>query len=84
LISDGKGAVTCVSEGLWKECGLHPKFFDYTLNSQPPLTVDDVFFGKLSLKDFRQAVQYPQGLEYKINSSAVFNQVNLEQLSHEE
>lgn len=48
LISDVKGTVTCVSEGLWKECGIHSSFFDCVNNTQPSIKLDDIFLGSLS------------------------------------
>ena len=30
LLTDTKGIITCLTEGFWKECGLHCKFFDYS------------------------------------------------------
>lgn len=81
LISDVKGTVTCVSEGLWKECGLHSSFFDYSNNYQPSINLEDVFLGNLTKAEFLQAVQHPQGLEYKINSASVYNAVKLEKMS---
>ena len=78
LITDFKGVITCVSEGLWKECGLHAKFFDYFNNLQQSLKLEHLFEGNLTASDFLEAVQSPMGLEYKLDTNYILDSVNLE------
>ena len=57
MISDVKGIITSLTEGFWKECGLHSKFFDYFNTFQQSIKLEDVFDGNLTAAEFLEAVQ---------------------------
>lgn len=84
LVCDSKGFIHNLSEGLWHEVGLSHKFFQYDGKMSQRIHIEDIMETTLNSFDFQDAIRQEAGLDCQIDTSEIFDLINIEDLTAEE
>jgi hypothetical protein len=84
IMTDDKGYIVNVTDGLFEEMGLHPKFFNYNEEDVHSLISIEHISSTIMDSELLQSLEYEGGLVVSFDTSNILERVDFEKLNFED